>query len=237
MMRSVARARVARAQWQKLVTPLTPQTVVKQWQSREGEISRKNKEAGSVSQTVEAIDWEYWKNEISAPGVVEQMQKDYEALVFNDVKPDLSEVATLEAEIVEAEAAKKLGEFEIKEVDKVMAKAAVLKQEGLTWNLEQWYKFMPGLEEQHKAEYEDEDYLVHDEHLKLDQVDWKAAAAEIQKGGTPEIGTPPAFVGDCHTDEEINLIKEGKWSVSRLFAGKDERARIQERVEKALAGN
>lgn len=236
-MKSVARVRCMRAAWQKLVTPLTPNAVVAQWQAREGEIARKNKLAASTSQTVEPIDWDYWKEAIEAPGVVEQMEAEYNALKFPAVKPDLSEVAAIEAEMEAATKAAALGQFELKEVEKVQAKAAQLKAQGLNWDLQQWYDFMPGLEAQHKAEYEDEDYLVKDELLKFEQVDWKAASAEIAKGADPDIGEAPAQVGDLRTAEEVELVESGKWSVSRLFASQEERARIQERVEKAMTGS
>lgn len=238
-MRSLARARGMRFDWQKLVTPLTSKGVVSGYQARDSEILQLNNEAVSVSKTVEPIDWAYWKTQIATPGVVEQMQKDYEALSFPTVDANSAEnqerYAAIEAEILEAEKQKTLGASELVEVDKVISTVNKVKAEGLGWTMEQWHAFMPGLEEQHKAEYEDEDYLVPDESLKLDAVDWKAAAAEFKQGVNPELGATEEMVGDMSTSEEIGLIKDGKWSVSRLFAGKDERARIQERVDKVMS--
>lgn len=234
-MRSAARLRTMRLQWQSLVTPLTPKAVIAEWSRREGDIAAKLREASSTKKEVEPIDWAYWKTQISAPGVVDEMQKEYESLKFPDVEPDVSQLSAIQAELADATAQAKLGESELKEVDRVLGQVAKLKAEGMTWDLEQWYKFMPGLEEQHKAEYEDEDYLVGDEHLKLDSVDWAAAGKDISAGGDPEIGVADAVVGDMNTAEEKRLIEEGKWSIGRLFASKDERAKIQERVEKALS--
>lgn len=234
-MRSAARLRTMRFEWQQLVTPLTPKATVAEWGRREADIANQIKQARSVSRNVEAIDWAYWEKEIQSPGVVAEMKKEYEALSFPQVETDLSKKADIEAELAEATAQAKLGAAELAEADKAIKKVAQVKAQGLNWNLEEWYKFMPGLEEQHKAEYEDEDYLVKDSHLKLDGIDWSQAGKDIAAGQEPDLGEADAYVGDMSTAEEKELINQGKWSVARLFAGKEERARIQEKVEKALS--
>lgn len=234
-MRSSARLRAMRFEWRHLITPLTPKAVVAEWSRREGEINQMIQAARSVPKTVQAIDWAHWEKEIASPGLVAEMKKEYESLSFPDVAADLSGLPAIKAEHAEAVAQAKLGETELKETDKVIASVAKVKAEGLNWSMEQWYDALPGLEDQHKAEYENEEYLVSDSHLKLDSVDWAAASKEIAAGAEPDIGPADAYVGDMSTSEETDLVKDGKWSVARLFAGKDERARIQERIEKALA--
>lgn len=237
-MNGAARARSMRFEWQKLVTPLTPKAVVADYQSKDSEISTMIRESNSVSQTVEPVDWAYWKTQITAPGVVEQMQKDYEALNFPKVEAYTPEnKAKLEAIQESAKKAEKEAVHaanEVKEADNAIATVQKVKAEGIHWNLEQWQAFMPGLADQHKEEFEDEEYIVSEEMMKLDSVDWKAAAKQFSSGENPDIGVAQDRVGDMSIKEEVELVEAGKWSIARAFASKEERAKIQEKVEKAL---
>jgi hypothetical protein len=239
-MKTLARTRGARFEWQKLVTPLTPKATVAEWTRRQAEINAKVKESRTLPHTVEAIDWAHWKTQITAPGVVEEMQREYEALNFAKVEPFTAEVketiASIEAEMATAKRAAVHGANEVKEADKAIAAVNKLKVDGINWSLEDWHKFMPGLEEQHRNEYENEDYLATDDQIKLEGMDWKAAAKEFAATGDADMGPADEFVGDMNTFEEQELVKSGTWSIARVFAGKDERAKIQERVEKALSG-
>lgn len=238
-MNSLARARSMRFEWQKLVTPLTSKADVAAWRAKDSEIAFKNREASGTPLTVEAIDWDAWKAEITTPGLVEEMQKEYEALNFTTVDPFNEETAakieTIEAEVVQSKKAAVHGANEVKETAKVVAQVNKIKTQGVNWDLEDWYSFIPGLKDQHMAEYEDEEYLVSDDHLRLEQVDWKAAGKEFAAGVNPDLGPADARVGDLVMTEEKALQEAGTWSVARLFASKDERAKIQEKVEKSLA--
>jgi len=238
-MKSFARARSMRFDWQKLVTPVTPKAVVADFQAKASELNTMQAKAQSVAQTVDPINWDEWKAKIQTPGVVEQMQKEYEALNFpvkNAMTPETeAKIAAIEADVLTAKKAAILGASELKETEKVIGTVNKVKAEGLDWSLEQWHAFIPGLEEQHKAEYENEDYLVPANQLKFDAVDWKQAGAEFVDGTDPDIGDVDEKIGDMCSQEEIDLVNEGKWSVARLFASKEERARISERTEKLLA--
>lgn len=237
-MNTLARTRAMRFEWQKLVTPLTPKAVVAEWQAKDSEVQSKLAEASGTPLTVEPIDWAYWKTQISAPGVVEQMQKDYEALNFPTVDPyseaNAAKLAGIESDVQQAKKEAVHAANEVKEADKVIATVNKVKAEGMTWSLEQWQAFMPGLQEQHKAEFENEEYIVTDEHLKLDSVDWKQASKDYASGVDPDLGKPDDKIGDMDLAEELELVEQGKWSIARVFAGKDERARILDRVSKAL---
>jgi len=238
-MSSLARARPMRFQWEKLVTPLTPKAVVADWRAKAADIDVRTSKARSVKKTVEPIDWAAWEAKIQAPGVVAEMKKEYEALSFPKVnaydEATLATVKGIEADIVTAKKQSTHAVNEVKEADKTIAQVKKLKAEGLGWSSEQWYAFMPGLEEQHKAEYEDEDYLVSDDLAKLETVDYKAAAKELVETGDTDLGTACSKVGDASLQEELDLVKGGTWSIARVFASKDERAKIQDRVEKQLS--
>lgn len=188
---------------------------------------------------MEAIDWEAWKGKIAAPGLVEQMQKEYEALHFPTVDPMNAEakatVASIEAEVVKAHKAAVHGANEVKETDKVIDTVHKMKVDGLNWTLEEWQAFIPGLEAQQKAEYENEEYLVSDDLLRLEALDWKSARKEFAATGNTEMGEADEMVGDMSSSEEKALIDAGTWSIARVFASKEERAKIQARVEKTLS--
>lgn len=239
VMNSVARTRAMRFEWQKLVTPLTPKAVVAEWQAKSTAINVMVAESREASAKVDPVDWAFWKTQISTPGVVEQMQKDYEALNFPTIDPYSTEntekLEGIQSDVIKADKEAIHAANEVKEADKAIITANKVKSEGLTWSLEQWQAFMPGLEDQHKAEYENEDYIVSDEQMKLDTVDWAAASKEYCAGQDPDLGVPEEAIGDMVLAEEAALVKQGTWSIARIFAGKEERARIQERVEKALA--
>lgn len=238
-MRTLARSRGMRFEWQKLVTPLTPKSVAEEWTRRQTEINQKLKEARSMPAKVEPIDWAHWEAAISTPGVVAEMKKEYEGLNFAKVDPMTEDakatVASIEAEVVAAQKAAVHGANEVKEADKAAALVKNLKDNGLNWDLEQWHKAIPGLEDQHKAEYENEEYLVSEDLLRLETTDWKAAGEEFVSTGNTDLGASEEMVGDMSTAEETELAKAGKWSIARAFAGKDERAKIQERVDKTLS--
>jgi hypothetical protein len=189
--------------------------------------------------TVEPIDWAAWKLKISAPGVVEQMQKDYEALNFPTIDPMTAEaratVAAIEAEVVKAKKAAVHGANEVRETEKVIDTVHKMKKDGLNWTLEEWQAFIPGLEKQQKDEYNNEEYLVSDDHLKLEALDWKGARKEFAATGNCEMGEADENVGDMNVTEEKALIAQGTWSIARVFASREERAKIQTRVEKALS--
>lgn len=239
VMRGVARTRAMRFEWERLVTPLTPKSVVAEWQGKDAEIQAKLQEAHGTALTVEPVDWAFWKTQISAPGVVEQMQKDYEALNFPTINPYTTEhqekLDQIQTDTAFSKKEAVHAANEVKEAEKVISTVNKVKAEGLHWSLEQWQAFMPGLQEQHIAEFEDEDYIVSDETMKLDSVDWRAVSKDFGAGQDPDLGAPDKALGDMVLDEELGLVKEGKWSIARVFAGKEERARIQERVNKALS--
>lgn len=238
-MRSFARARALRFDWQKLVTPATSKAAVAEYQRKASEVNQMTQQAGSIAPTVESIDWEHWKTQIEAPGVVEEMQKEYEALNFPNVEAmsstNVEKIAGIEEDILAAKKAAVLGASELAETDKALAQVRTVQTEGMDWELDKWYSFMPGMKEQHLAEFEAEDYLITEGQRKLETVDWKAAGEEFKQGVDPDIGESEENVGDMNTAEELELVAQGKWSVARIFASRDERAKILDKTEKLLA--
>jgi hypothetical protein len=239
VMNSLARTRAMRFDWQKLVSPHTPKAEVAEWQSKDAEIQTLKSEAQGVATKVEPVDWAYWRTQVLQEGLVDQMEKDYNANKFPVIDPMSGEnVAKLAQIAEETELSKKEAVHaanEVKEADKVIATVHKVKAEGLLWSLEQWQAFMPGLAEQQKEQFEDEEYIVDDESMKMETVDWKTAAKEYAAGNNPDLGIPDEQIGDMNLLEEQALMQAGTWSIARVFAGKEERARIQSRVEKTLA--
>lgn len=238
VMNNVARTRAMRFEWQKLVTPLTSKAVVADWQAKNSEVTKRLAEARGASLTVEPIDWEYWKKEIKSEGAVEEMQKEYEAMTFPKMEAYTPEVRakldSIEADATLAEKEAVHASGEVKEADKVLETVQWFKKEALHWEYTQFQDFIPGLKEQHMEEFENEFYNPTEEMKKLDSVDWRAASADLKEGKRPDLGTPEDRLGDMSISEERALQEQGKWSIARVFASKDDRAKIQERVEKTF---
>lgn len=236
-MRSFAQVRSLRFEWQKLITPLTSKAVVAEYTQKQSEITSMLSAARSVPKKVEPIDWDHWKSVISTPGVVDEMQKEYESMKFPKAQAFTPEanakIAEIEAEIAMAKAQASLGASEIAAADKELARMDVLKSEATS--AKDIQDLIPGLEQQHKNEYNDEDYVPTDAEEKLGFADWNAASAEIAEGKDPEIGVRVEALGDMSYAEEEEIAKSGKWSIARLFASKEERAAIQEKTEKIFA--
>lgn len=232
-MQGFARQRAQRFQWQKLVSAYTPQEFIAYCQGAEKEIAAKNMLASTIPKEVPKIDWAHWKTQISAPGVVDQLQKEYESIVFTDQTMD--EFAGLKAEndAMVAVATAELGaaKAELARADKAVQAVQQMKAEGLTWTADQWIEKIPGLEAQMREAFDNEEYLPSDEEEKVAQLDF----ADLQKdflNGTFE-AEPSAAIGDLDLKEEKDLIERGEWSISRLFTNREGREKLLEEVRKA----
>lgn len=210
-------------------------------QGYEKDLGAKKVAAGSLPATVAPIDWASWEEEIETVGVVEELKKEYEAMVFEKSKPDGTEItAEREAKMIaEAEADVRLAAYELKAADKVLALVTRVKNEGQTWTHDQWEAFIPGWNKQFDAEYEADRYLPSKDSVKLHATDFKEVQQRIKAGDRAVLDELHCDdkVGDVSTEEELALIKKGEWSIGRLFAGAEERAAIAAEVKRIKAGN
>lgn len=227
-------------QWQKLVTPFTSKAWVAEMQAFEKDLSVKQVAIGSLPTTVDPIDWEHWEKEIETEGVVAALKAEYENMNFPKPKSDGSEItAAREATMIaEAEADVRFANYELAAADKALALIHRVKNEGQTWTFEQWEAYIPGLSKDFDAKYEAEDFLPSKDSVKLHAMDFKEVRARIKAGDKTlmdELHVDDQ-VGDMSTKAEIEMIKKGEWSISRLFAGAEERAAIAAEVKRIRAG-
>lgn len=233
--------RPMRFEWQKLVTPFTSKAWVAEMQNYEKDLGTKKVAAGSLSSTVAPIDWAAWEEEIETMGVVEELKKEYESMRFESAKPDGTEIsAAREKEMIsEAEADVRLATYELQAADKVLALVTKVKNEGQTWTHDQWEAFIPGWNKQFDADYEADDYLPTKDTVKLHATDFKEIQQRIKAGDITVLDDLHCddLVGDVSSKAELALIKQGEWSIGRLFAGAEERAAIAAEVKKIKAGH
>jgi len=237
---SVARTRGMRWDWQKLVTPRTPKAAVAQYQARAQELISKRQEARAVPKEIPAIDWAFWEKQIAAPGVVAGIRKEYEGLKFDPPVLDSAVKAVLDETqnaIVRAVGEARLAAFELQESDKVIEKLEKVKSEGSVYQTDQWIETLPFMEEQIEQDREDLDWVPDDGERELLDIDMKAIKESVKAGLRPKLvpDTTDLKLGHYDHAEEERLKKEGRWSIARSFATREERKKITEHVDKLLA--
>jgi len=226
--------------WSRLVTATTPKATVAKYQAQAQEIITKRAEANRVSPKVEAIDWAYWEKEIAAPGVVASLRKEYEALQFPTPTLDSTTqkvISETETAIAKSGGEAKLAEHELVESDKMITKFERLKANGMTYRMDQWVEELPHMEQEFHSWRENWTFLPTQDELNLQSVDWKPVKATILAGGNPKFPatSQPITEGDVNSEEEAKLQREGRWSIARWFTAKEDRDRIQARVDQLLA--
>lgn len=231
-MASLARQRSQRFHWQKLVSAYTPKDFIMNMENMEKEISAKRQLARSIPTEVPKIDWASWQNQIMAPGVVDALQKEYESIVFRDQSLSQFDALKEENDKICAQALAELGsvKYEMEAADKALKNVTAMKDNAFEWKVAQWEEKIPGLKDQYAEKFENEDYLPAEEEVRIAQLDF----AEIQKdfnNGTLEVIKIPQ-VGDLSDAEEHEVIKAGEWSIERLWAGKEQRSSLQEKIRK-----
>lgn len=240
LVRQFHSGRTMRFDWQKLVTPFTSKAWVAEMQNYEKDLNTKKVASGSLASTVEPIDWAHWEATIATDGVVAELKKEYEAMTFAPVQADGSEIsAEKEASMIaEAEADVRMAQYELKAADKVLGLVTKAKNEGQQWTCEEWEAFVPGLNSKFDADWDNEDYLPSAASVKLHSTDFKDVQNRIKAGDKTVVDDIQCddLVGDISTNQEIELINNGEWSIARLFAGAEERAAIAAEVKRLKAG-
>lgn len=224
--------------WEKLVGPQMDKEVVADCRSLDASITSRNALAESIPKKVEPIDWDHWRSVISAPGVVDAIKKEHDSIEYtNHTLAEVSDVLDENKRIVE-EAKKKLPlyQHEIAAATAKVNEYTKAKAESDNWSLEQWYKFIPGIEEQFRTEAMNDEWALQDRVKAVEGVDLKEIINQIKEGKTPAMPEIAAeTVGDLDPKEEAELKEKGEWSIARQFASKEERAAIQEKVSKLIA--
>jgi hypothetical protein len=232
-MKGFARQRSQRFNWNKLVSAYTGKDFISFCENAQKDINAKNMMAASIPKEIPKIDWAHWKSAISAPGVVDQLQKEYESIVFEDQSADQfnsMKQANLH-QVAIAEASLGATKTELGRADKAIQALQEMKRDGVNWDADKWCANIPGLEGQLKEAFENEDYLPNDEEEKIAALDFKDVEKDFV-GATLE-GEPSTAIGDLNMKEEKDLINAGEWSVGRLFVDREGREALLEEVRKS----
>lgn len=236
MGKGFARSRAQRFNWGKLVTPWTPKEFVLFCESNQKEILRKTGVSQSIAKDVPKIDWDHWRTQIKAPGVVDALQKEYESIKFTDV--DVSALEPLKQanlkQISIAEAGLGSAKLELDAVNAMINKWTGFSTQGLKWTGADVANVIPGGEAALKEQFEDEEYLPTEEEERIASLDFSQLEAEML-AGTLESTPTNDKIGDLSFDEELEVINRGEWTVSRLLADKEQRAVLSAKVAQANA--
>jgi len=239
--RSQARAQ-RRLEWKDMVFPFTLQRFVDQCTASDARVSSKTAYARSIPKKVEAIDWDAWKKQIKAPGVVEALQKEYESAGPATVVVDESWKEEVAAKIQEVKGARDdvpYFQFEIEQADKKIALMQKHASEWRLWTYQDLLDSYPGMKEQAADEGMNDDWFASEFHYKSEKVDMKELAAKVEAGEHIDYPVPPKddrIIGDFNYDTENELRGKNLWSVGRLWASKAEQAENLEMVKKIRNG-
>jgi len=215
--------------WEKIVKPWTSSSTIERYKFAEGEILNKTKFANSIPATVEPIDWAYWNSAIAAPGVVEELKKEYDSHVFDDVdiNTDIANAKETEKQIFDLKIESKLANLELKACDEVISKAVKFKTDMLGFTDKDWITKIPGLEGELEEEWEDEMYLPNEDEEKAAQVDYKALTNDVLEGRLDTDPVPaPERVGDLTLTEIEEAKAKGVWTIATWMQPKEERQRL-----------
>lgn len=237
-MKRFAQQRVRRGfGWETLVKPWTASADVERFKLAEGELLGKKKYINSIPNTVEPIDWSYWNSAISAPGVVAELKKSYEAHVFTDVDTttDVKGASDVEAEIFDLEVQSNVANVELKACDEAIDSTIKMKSDMLHWSLDDWYNKIPGVKEELLEEWQDEVYIATDEEERAGQLDFGALAKDVAKGKLDTNPVPPPErIGDLTMAEIEEAKANGTWTIASFMKPKAERERLYAERKKLL---
>jgi hypothetical protein len=242
-----ARAAQGRApNWRKLIHPRLQKSDAAKLASTDKLFREWEDTAMRVPSEVPTIDWAEWKKAIKTPGVVEELQKEYEANKVEDVSYDhLKPVfAKNEAAIAELKQLLPFLKNELQECDKHHKQLEHNKTASDNWTMDDWYKYYPGLEDYHREQGKVDLVLpTLDEKANREAGGLKELIAIMKTGEyidtqivTDELTKSRTTMGDYDFVEEDKLMAKGEWSIERLHKSKEERASIHEKSLKLLGG-
>lgn len=173
---------------EKMVTAWTTKES-RQYFDRISEVIASRYSIGMGLGEVKPINWDTWTKQIEDKEFVKKVKKDYEAMDFNlySGKEDPSEKA--EWKQLE-ELAKKRVDFLNEQLDELNTKLAqaIYDRECVAhFDAFHFYDRMPGLEQEHKAEFVSELYLPSAEDQELDKLDMQPFIKQLSEGVEPSI--------------------------------------------------
>jgi len=215
LLRSVASRALSTSQprcdfgWQKLVTAQTHPSWINHFKEIDARFAAMKAQMFGVAPKVEEIDWAQWEATISNKAAVAALRKEYESTTFETSKgEDLTKVnAHLDGEIAGATRAASVAAEELPKAQAELARAIRDKKEVHNWTLEDYYKNIPGLEEQLREEYMNGEFLPSEAEQRLVDMDWNELRKQLRSG--QELTLPeglPDRIGNKSLKEEYAKV-------------------------------
>jgi len=233
----VGQARAPRAVSDEFLTIGTPKPIADKFKECLKLFNDRQAEVASVPKEVEPIDWNYWESAISAPGVVDQIRKEYETYKYEDI--DTSFLSTINQENEDfLEMSKMRSPFAARElalIEEVQEEVTERGENMPYWDFDDWCKNMPGYLQQTRDEATMNMYGSKEGEKFLD-LDFKQVASKMDPDDleageyNPKDYPTPSRVGDLVYAEEESIKAKGEYSIRRLFRNREERAAIRDEV-------
>jgi len=191
--------------WQRVVNKWTSKNFIDTWRKLETEINTLKFTARSLPTEVPPIDWASWKKKIEAPGVVDEMQREYETKEFAPEKANFEETDRYIDKMEQWYTV--LREFSQKKIVMLEAKLEELYEERSTvgwWTTADVFFKFPGLQDQLelRAGVIRGNKNRYTPHTRIAVFDFSDARRALKEGRKPE-GLPPPLrsVGDFNRVE------------------------------------
>jgi len=196
--------------WNKLVTPLTNPAFIARMKELDNKFQSMKTEIFGVPEKIEAVDWSSFEKQIQNKALFQQIKKEYETMTFPAVKgEDLSEInRALDTSIQKATVAAEISKQELPKLRALLQQAIQEKKDVHTWELDEYFRRYPGLEEQLREEYMNGEYLASDAEERLDALDIAEARKAFKTGA--ELPIPdgvPDQVGNYSAKDEAKQIE------------------------------
>jgi len=188
--------------WERAVSPFNKNSSV-HFREIDNRLDSMWKEANSIPTKMEPIDWDAYRKLIKEPGVVDALQKEYEAKTYPVLAPTNKEaVAAHFARLTKGSLAlKAFAEKHLVRLKKDLADVELERVDRPFWTLEDYYEAMPGIQEQLVTELEDCQWMLDAESEKLANYNPAPMIQSLKDGVIPEF------------PEELSLIPQKLGSV------------------------
>jgi len=199
--------------WQKLQSPWTHPGFISRMKDLEAKFLAMRNELKGVPKTIEPIDWAYWEQNISTPGVVASIRKEYESLKFAKAKgQDLTAInSQLDNAINRTNENAELSKQELTKLRTTLDNAKKEKVAVHSWKYEDYVARYPGLNVQLRTEYMNGYQLPTDAEDRLGETDINQLRTQFKNNQNSALDLSediPKKVGDLDFETELKRVEE-----------------------------
>lgn len=226
--------------WQSAVGPFNLPSYSAKWRDLLANAVAKKDFTARVPAEVGSVDFARYEKLISDKEAVKAIKAEYEAAMSSGAEG----VVDNSAEVLES--TKKLMGVLAKWEGVADTKIAELKAEHsvaldchsnvVSWDLKDFYKAMPGLEQQLVDEFEQDKFWLTEEEEKIAEIDYKAMTEKLTSGVLfgPGLDAAPAQIGDLDVSEYLSgssKLKDDLKADLLQAVADDKRKALSERLD------